>query len=86
MCIDLNMRMQSVLVRSYILDALCEHNDVGKKEQEGFMQALQSTDDPLGGGIKTNFESDGRRTDNPHRASTEAKLLDPSDAGDRHVE
>ena len=32
MCIDLNMRMQSVLVRSYILDSLCEHNNVGKSE------------------------------------------------------
>ena len=28
MCIDLNMRMQSVLVRPYILDSLCEHNQL----------------------------------------------------------
>ena len=26
MCIDLNMRMQSILVRPYILDCLCEYN------------------------------------------------------------
>lgn len=28
MCIDLNMRMQSILVRPYILDSLSEHNQV----------------------------------------------------------
>lgn len=26
MCIDLNMRMQSILVRPYILDSLSEYN------------------------------------------------------------
>lgn len=33
MCIDLNMRMQSVLVRPYILDCLCDHNSVSDKEK-----------------------------------------------------
>lgn len=63
MCIDLNMRMQSVLVRPYILDALCEHNDVSKNDQQDLMDALKDDPtDPLGGQeIKTNFERDGRR-------------------------
>ena len=34
MCIDLNMRMQSILVRPYILDCLCEYNELSKKESE----------------------------------------------------
>ena len=31
MCIDLNMRMQSILVRPYILDCLGEHNNLSKE-------------------------------------------------------
>ena len=40
MCIDLNMRMQSMLVRPYILDCLCEHNELTSKETENFKGQL----------------------------------------------
>jgi hypothetical protein len=50
MCIDLNMRMQSVLVRPYILDCLCDHNHVSSKEKSSVSEKLE--------GGKTNFESD----------------------------
>ena len=26
MCLDLNMRMQSILIRPYVLECLCEYN------------------------------------------------------------
>jgi len=61
MCIDLNMRMQSILVRPYILDCLCEHNEVSKKEQE-LVQERFGSDDAM-----TNFESDQRREHNPYK-------------------
>jgi hypothetical protein len=40
MCIDLNMRMQSVLVRPYILDCLCEHNQLSTSQAEDFKGQL----------------------------------------------
>ncbi len=43
MCIDLNMRMQSVLVRPYILDCLCEHNQLSKKDQKGLLDQLHNS-------------------------------------------
>jgi hypothetical protein len=61
MCIDLNMRMQSILVRPYILDCLCEHNQLSKNETKGFRERLASED------YQTNFESDQRRTTNPYK-------------------
>ena len=60
MCIDLNMRMQSILVRPYILDCLCEHNEVTKKEELEMKERLGSQS-----GL-TNFESDNRRSLNPY--------------------
>ena len=53
MCIDLNMRMQSVLVRPYILDCLCDHNNVSNTEKTDVSDKLEDA--------KTNFESDNRR-------------------------
>ena len=38
MCIDLNMRMQSVLVRPYILDCLCEFNELSKSREDDFKE------------------------------------------------
>jgi hypothetical protein len=40
MCIDLNMRMQSVLVRPYILDCLCEHNKVIGEDKDTFSKKM----------------------------------------------
>lgn len=40
MCIDLNMRMQSVLVRPYILDCLCEHNQLTQSQATTFKEKL----------------------------------------------
>ena len=40
MCIDLNMRMQSVLVRPYTLDCLCEHNQLTTSQTENFKDQL----------------------------------------------
>lgn len=71
MCIDLNMRMQSVLVRPYILDVLCEHEDVSKKEQENFYESLEKQ-----GEIKTNFEADKRRQANPYRLDSTGKEIE----------
>jgi hypothetical protein len=44
MCIDLNMRMQSILVRPYILDCLCEHNNVSKEQSRSVRERLASDD------------------------------------------
>ena len=73
MCIDLNMRMQSILVRPYILDALCEHESVPKNEQEAFYDKLAESDH----GIKTNFEQDNRRTNNPYAPSKSNEFPEP---------
>ena len=61
MCIDLNMRMQSILVRPYILDCLCEHNQLSENESQYVRGRLGSDD------FKTNFESDHRRESNPYK-------------------
>jgi len=61
MCIDLNMRMQSILVRPYILDSLSEHNHISQSEHETMKEKLGGED------TKTNFENDKRRASNPFR-------------------
>ena len=48
MCIDLNMRMQSILVRPYILDCLCDQNEVSNADKGYVKQKI--------GGQSTNFE------------------------------
>lgn len=68
MCIDLNMRMQSVLVRPYILDCLCEHNQLTTSQTENFKDKLYGNtqdqsipeDDSveIEYDVKTNFEAD----------------------------
>ena len=63
MCIDLNMRMQSVLVRPYILDCLCDHNHVSSTEKIDVSEKLEDA--------KTNFESDNRRKHNPFKYEKE---------------
>jgi hypothetical protein len=67
MCIDLNMRMQSVLVRPYILDSLCDYNNVSKSNQAAVKRELGQPD------VKTNFESDQRRTYNPFKYKKKKK-------------
>jgi hypothetical protein len=67
MCIDLNMRMQSVLVRPYILDCLCEHNKVSGSEKETFNQKMGGEES------KTNFENDNRRSFNPFKYNEKKK-------------
>jgi hypothetical protein len=66
MCIDLNMRMQSVLVRPYILDCLCDHNHVSNKEKNMVSEKLEDA--------RTNFESDNRRSYNPFKYKKEETL------------
>jgi hypothetical protein len=66
MCIDLNMRMQSVLVRPYILDCLCDHNHVSKSEKTDVSEKLEDA--------KTNFENDNRRTHNPFKYKQEEEV------------
>lgn len=61
MCIDLNMRMQSILVRPYILDSLSEHNHISQSEHETMKEKLGGDDG------KTNFENDKRRASNPFK-------------------
>ena len=67
MCIDLNMRMQSVLVRPYILDCLCEHNKVVGEDKDTFAKKMGGEEQ------KTNFESDNRRSFNPFKYKNEKK-------------
>jgi hypothetical protein len=77
MCIDLNMRMQSVLVRPYILDCLCEHNQLTTSQTENFKDKLYGNtqdqsipeDDSveIEYDVKTNFEADQRRKSNPFK-------------------
>lgn len=75
MCIDLNMRMQSVLVRPYILDCLCEHNQLTTSQTENFKGKLygiekevaQPEEESADYDVKTNFESDKRRKTNPFK-------------------
>ena len=81
MCIDLNMRMQSVLVRPYILDCLCEHNQLSTSQAEDFKGQLYGVtnkeededdnqpeeDTSVDYDVKTNFESDKRRKTNPFK-------------------
>lgn len=78
MCIDLNMRMQSVLVRPYILDCLCEHNQLTTSQTEDFKgqlygvaknedDSLPDEDNSVDYEVKTNFESDKRRKNNPFK-------------------
>ena len=61
MCIDLNMRMQSILVRPYILDCLCEHNEMSQQDRGKVKEQLGGED------AKTNFENDNRRQVNPFK-------------------
>ena len=68
MCIDLNMRMQSILVRPYILDSLSEHNQVTDQESREMKYRLSASES---GNIKTNFENDNRRSSNPFRHDEE---------------
>lgn len=77
MCIDLNMRMQSVLVRPYILDCLCEHNQLTTSQTENFKGKLygiekddskeEENNTSVDYDVKTNFESDKRRKTNPFK-------------------
>lgn len=77
MCIDLNMRMQSVLVRPYILDCLCEHNNLSTSQTENFKGKLygiekdesqpEEQESSVDYDVKTNFESDKRRKTNPFK-------------------
>lgn len=80
MCIDLNMRMQSVLVRPYILDCLCEHNQLTTDQTQNFKgqlygipangdqeDSLPDEDSGVDYDVKTNFESDRRRKTNPFK-------------------
>lgn len=77
MCIDLNMRMQSVLVRPYILDCLCEHNQLTTSQTENFKGQLYGVNQnesipdeesvEIEYDVKTNFESDQRRKRNPFK-------------------
>ena len=67
MCIDLNMRMQSVLVRPYILDCLCEHNKVSGSDKDTLNKKLEGEES------KTNFEKDNRRTINPFKSNAKKK-------------
>lgn len=66
MCIDLNMRMQSVLVRPYILDALQDHENLDRQQKQEMYEELV---DAESGEMKTNFERDKRRETNPFRAN-----------------
>lgn len=61
MCIDLNMRMQSILVRPYILDCLCEHNNLSREQSRSVRERLASDD------YQSNFEKDNRRSNNPYK-------------------
>lgn len=61
MCIDLNMRMQSILVRPYILDCLCEYNNLTRDQSRSVRERLASED------YQSNFEKDKRRSQNPYK-------------------
>ena len=55
------------MVRPYILDCLCEHNELSKKEQEQVHKSLGNENQA------TNFESDNRRTSNPYKYKPDQK-------------
>ena len=61
------MRMQSVLVRPYILDCLCEHNKVSSTEKDSLNKKLGGEES------KTNFENDNRRSYNPFKYNDKKK-------------
>lgn len=99
MCIDLNMRMQSVLVRPYILDCLCEHNQLTTSQTENFKdqlygaaQAEQNESLPEDDSVevefdvKTNFESDKRRKSNPFKKIFKKKKDKEESSGSSRLE
>lgn len=48
-------------MRPYILDCLCEYNQLSRKDSNAVRERLESDE------FKTNFEADNRRTSNPYK-------------------